>query len=88
MLTQAYALDGHHHIFPFWSRAMVRDPKDPLASQPVGRSGRLDVVDLANVHSCAFLATSDLARKEADCLALLGRCYNAEARGCSLLTFG
>lgn len=88
MLSQAYALDGQQHVFPFWSHAMVRDPKDPLASQPVGRSGRLDVVDLANVHSCAFLATSDLARKGDAGLSLLGRCDNAEARGCSLLTLG
>jgi hypothetical protein len=47
--------------------------------------GRLDIVDLANVHSCAFLATGDAANHTDDGLVLLGRQDESEVRGCSLL---
>ena len=50
MLSQGYAKDGLHHTFPKWVSPLVRDPRDPRCTLPEGRMGRLDVVDLANVH--------------------------------------
>ena len=85
MLSQGYAKDGLHHTFPKWVSPLVRDPRDPRRTLPKGRTGRVDVVDLANVHSCAFLATSDVAQWRPEGLKLLGRMDHAEVRGCSLL---
>ena len=85
MLSQGYAKDGLHHTFPKWVSPLVRDPRDPRRTLPDGRTGRVDVVDLANVHSCAFLATSDAAQWRLEGLKLLGRMDHAEVRGCSLL---
>ena len=85
MLSQGYAKDGLHHTFPKWVSPLVRDPRDPRRTLPDGRTGRVDVVDLANVHSCAFLATSDAAQWRPEGLKLLGRMDHAEVRGCSLL---
>lgn len=85
MLSQGYAKDGLHHTFPKWVSPLVRDPRDPRCTLPEGRMGRLDVVDLANVHSCSFLATSDVAQWRPEGLKLLGRMDHSEVRGCSLL---
>ena len=85
MLSQGYAKDGLHHTFPKWVSPLVRDPRDPRRTLPKGRTGRVDVVDLANVHSCAFLATSDVAQWRPEGLKLLGRMDHVEVRGCSLL---
>ena len=86
MMSQGYALDGVHHRFPHWVQATVKDARDPWFVLEKGRTGRLDVIDLANVHSCAFLATGDAAREVDAGLEILGRVDHAEIRGCSLLT--
>jgi hypothetical protein len=85
MMSQGYAQDGVHHRFPKWVRPIVREPRDPRSPGLKDRMGRLDIVDLANVHSCAFLATGDAANHTDDGLVLLGRQDESEVRGCSLL---
>ena len=85
MMSQAYALDGIHQKFPPWVLPVVRDARDPMVQLATGRTGRLDVMDLANIHSCAFLATSDLAQHHREGLQILGRVDRSEVRGCSLL---
>lgn len=85
LMSQAYAIDGIHHNFPPWMRPIVRDARDPRCALPEGRTGRLDIIDLANVHSCAFLATSDLAKWTSHGLLVQGRVDHSEVRGCSLL---
>jgi hypothetical protein len=85
MMSQGYAQDGVHHRFPKWVRPVVREPRDPRSPGLKDRVGRLDIVDLANVHSCAFLATGDAANHTDDGLVLLGRQDESEVRGCSLL---
>ena len=85
MMSQGYALDGIHHRFPVWVKPIVREARDPRAEARKDKVGRLDVIDLANVHSCAFLATKDVAKMTDQGLVLLGRQDNAEVRGCSLL---
>lgn len=88
LMSQAYAMDGIHHSFPPWMRPIVRDARDPRCVMPEGRTGRLDIIDLANVHSCAFLATSDLAQWTSQGLTVQGRVDHSEVRGCSLLANG
>ena len=85
MMSQGYAKDGIHHAFPSWVKPLVREPRDPRSSAFHNRVGRLDIVDLANVHSCAFLATGDAANLTSKGLILLGRQDHSEVRGCSLL---
>ena len=85
MMSQGYALDGIHQRFPVWVKPIVREARDPRAEARKDKVGRLDVIDLANVHSCSFLATQDVAKITDQGLVLLGRQDNAEVRGCSLL---
>ena len=85
MMSQGYAVDGMHQRFPVWVKPIVREARDPRAEARVDKVGRLDVIDLANVHSCAFLSTRDVAKMTDQGLVLLGRQDNAEVRGCSLL---
>lgn len=70
-------------------RVLARDAYDPFAIQPFGRSGVLQIVDLANVDTCAFLGTEDLGRVYADGrFEVLGRLDVAETRGCNLMVEG
>lgn len=85
LLSQAYAQGGNYFSTPAQMSFLVRDPYDPLAVKEKG-SGALNIIDLANVDSCAFIATQDLVRIEADGKAeILGRMDNADIRGCNLL---
>ena len=64
----------------------VRDPEDPLARLPRGRVGGINVIDLANIHTCAFVETQDLGRtRENGSFEVLGRLDNSDIRGCNLL---
>ena len=85
MLSQAYSLgEGRFRTVPPL-RVLLRGPSDPFA---IGHrpDGAINVVDLANVDSCAFLETKDLARLHPDgSFEVLGRLDNADVRGCHQL---
>lgn len=85
MLSQAYSLgDGRFHC-PAPLRVLLRDPSDPFG---IGRraDGAINVIDLANVDSCAFIETKDLARMHPDgSFEVLGRMDNSDVRGCNQL---
>lgn len=67
-------------------RVLVRDATDPLAWMPVGKAGALNLIDLANIDSCAFIATDDLGKVRADGrFEVLGRLDASDVRGCNLL---
>jgi len=85
LLSQAYAhCDGLFRPAPTM-RVLVRDAEDPLAVSATG-TGALCVVDLANIHSCAALATEDLGRVYPDgSFEVLGRMDHSALRGCSLM---
>lgn len=87
LLSQAYSKGNGVFRCPPWMQVLARDTSDPRTMQPAGRTGGLNVIDLANVYSCAFLATQDLGRVYADgSFEVLGRFDNSDLRGCSLLT--
>ena len=89
LLSQAYSLDGRYFTPPSWMRVVVRDPSDPGATLQYGRTGRLQIIDLANIDSCAFVSTSDLGSlKNSDSheFEVLGRFDHSEVRGCNLLS--
>ncbi len=86
LLSQAYATDaGLYRPVP-WMKMLVRKEDDPLDVQLSGE-GLLNIIDLANRDSCAFLATDDLAKVYSDgSFEVLGRLDNSDIRGCSLLS--
>lgn len=86
LLSQAYAKDGRHFRPPPWMRVLTRDPYDPLTLLPPGRSGGINVIDLANLWSCSFIATGDVGKAHGDgSFEVTGRFDHAEVRGCNLM---
>lgn len=86
LLSQAYAIDGVHFTTPPWMRVTTRDTNDPLSSVAYGKTGGLNVMDLANYHSCAFIATQDLGKVYEDgSFEVLGRFDHSDIRGCNLM---
>lgn len=84
--SQAYLTDAPRFRPAATLRARVRDLTDPFATLPPGRQGALDLFDLANVDTCAFLQTDDLGRVYPDgTFEVLGRIDRTVARGCNLL---
>lgn len=83
LLSQAYAVNGLYRTPP-WMRVLLREETDPLSYS--SRSGAINVIDLANIHSCAFIATDDRGRRHGDGrFEVLGRLDNSDVRGCSQL---
>ncbi len=84
MLGQAYSFgDGRFHAPP-QLQILLRDPSDPFSASLTRSAGALNVIDLANVDSCAFLETKDLARRHPDgSFEVLGRLDNSDVRGCN-----
>ena len=88
MFSQAWSLGSGIFQTPPWLKFLVRDPRDPLDSGRKQGRGCLNVVDLANVYSCSFLATDDLVRiSENGEIFVEGRRDGSDLRGCNLLTF-
>jgi hypothetical protein len=86
LLSQAYAAEMDALETPDWMRVWVRDIQDPLGPLQEQGRGSLHIIDLANVDSCAFIATQDLGEIAADGrFKVLGRLSYAETRGCNLL---
>jgi hypothetical protein len=85
LLSQAYAVKEGIFKCPPWMKILVGDEEDPNQLKTVGR-GILHVIDLANIYSCAFIATQDMAEIYEDgSFSVLGRADNSDRRGCSLL---
>lgn len=86
LLSQAYSLG--HGIFktPPWMKIVTRDTEDPLSPLSHGKTGGINVVDLANINSCCFIATQDLGKTHADgTFEILGRFDHSDVRGCNLM---
>ncbi|MFO0414085.1 MAG: acyl transferase, partial [Bacteroidota bacterium] len=85
LLSQAYALKDGIFSCPPWMRVLVRDEDDPFQVKTTGR-GALNIIDLANIHSCCFIATDDIGEVYEDgSFRVLGRMDQSELRGCSLM---
>lgn len=86
LLSQAYALGGNRFRCPPWMKVVITDPYIPGRETGPGRTGRINVIDLANVWSCAFIQTEDLGKSHPDgSFEVLGRMDHAEMRGCNLM---
>ncbi len=86
LLSQAWSTGDGIYRCPPWMQVRIREVNDPFATVPMGRTGGIDVIDLANIASCPFISTQDLGRMHADgSFEVLGRFDNSDARGCNLL---
>jgi phenylacetate-coenzyme A ligase PaaK-like adenylate-forming protein len=86
LLSQAYSTGEGIFRTPSWMKVLIRDTNDPLTLLPENQSGGINVIDLANVYSCAFIETQDLGKSYADgSFEVLGRFDNSDVRGCNLM---
>lgn len=86
LLSQAYSKGGGRFFTPPWMRVLIRDIQDPFTLLPAGETGAINIIDLANMHSCAFIETQDIGRQHPDgSFEVLGRTDASDIRGCSLL---
>ncbi len=89
LLSQAYSRGDGLFEGPPWMRFLIRETDDPLKYREDSRTGGINVIDLANINSCAFIATQDLGRlHENGKLELMGRFDNSDVRGCNLMLGG
>ncbi|MBO7265094.1 MAG: acyltransferase [Alistipes sp.] len=86
LTSQAYSKGGGIFETPRWMHILVRDVNDPMDHTPQGMRGGIDVIDLANLTSCAFIRTQDIGRKlDERRFVLEGRIAGSDIRGCNLL---
>jgi phenylacetate-coenzyme A ligase PaaK-like adenylate-forming protein len=87
LMSQAYSPGDGLFYCPPWMKILIRDPYDPLSIHTeTGRTGGINIIDLANLNSCSFIATGDLGRlHENGGFEVLGRFDNSDIRGCNLL---
>ena len=87
LLSQAYTDGGEEFRCPPWMKVLIRDRYDPLRLLTAhGSKGGINVIDLANIHSCCFIATQDIGSlHEKGRFRIWGRFDQADIRGCNLL---
>jgi len=85
LLSQAYSKGEGIFSAPPWMKVLLRDEEDPLAVKETG-AGIINIIDLANIHSCCFIATDDAGKVYGDgSFEVLGRMDGSDLRGCSLM---
>ena len=86
LFSQAWSKGDGVFNTPPWMQILIRDVNDPLTMIEDGKTGGINVIDLANLDSCSFIATQDLGRIHQDgSFEILGRYDNSDVRGCNLL---
>lgn len=86
LLSQAYSFGKGIFSYPPWMRILIRETNDPFSYTPTNTSGGINIIDLANIHSCSFIQTQDLGRqnKKGE-FEVLGRFDSSDIRGCNLM---
>ena len=86
LLSQAYSLGNGIFECPSWMQIFTRDTEDALSYIETEKTGGINVIDLANLNSCSFIATQDLGKLHGDgTFEILGRFDNSDIRGCNLM---
>jgi hypothetical protein len=86
LLSQAYSSGDGLFRCPQWMKIILRDEDDPLTVRADNTSGLINVIDLANIYSCAFIATDDIGKLYTDgSFEVIGRMDSSDVRGCSLM---
>ena len=87
LLTQAYSKGNGLFSPPPWMKVLIRDTNDPLTLLKPGKTGGINVIDLANFNSCPFIATQDLGKLHKNQqFEVLGRFDQSDIRGCNLMS--
>ena len=86
LLSQGYSNGNGVFDCPPWMKILTRDTEDPLTVQKQGKTGGINVIDLANYNSCSFIATQDLGKVHTNnTFEIIGRFDNSDIRGCNLM---
>jgi hypothetical protein len=86
LLSQSYSKGRNIFKSPPWMKIIIRDVNDPLSLSGNNKTGGINIIDLANIYSCPFIATQDLGKQfDNDSFSVLGRFDNSDVRGCNLL---
>lgn len=86
LLSQAYSKEQGQFTSPPWMQVLIHDTNDPFSYLAAGRTGGINIIDLANINSCCFISTQDLGRQNnKGMFELMGRFDNSDIRGCNLL---
>ncbi|HPK05463.1 MAG TPA: acyltransferase [Bacteroidales bacterium] len=86
LLSQAYSKNNGVFGTPPWMKIMIRDINDPFRYLSAGKTGAINIIDLANINSCAFISTQDLGRTDHNgSFEVLGRFDQSDMRGCNLM---
>ncbi len=86
LLSQAYATSNGIFQTPPWMKISIRNPEDPLTMLGINKTGGINIIDLANINSCSFIATQDLGKIYADhSFEVIGRFDHSDIRGCNLM---
>ncbi len=86
LLSQAYSKGNGVFKTPPWMKIFIRDTEDPLTLKTNQKTGGINVIDLANINSCSFIATQDLGKNYGDTgFEILGRFDHSDVRGCNLM---
>jgi hypothetical protein len=86
MLRQGYSKGNAVFQLPPWVRVLIRESNDPMGIHLyTQKTGGINIVDLANVNSCSFIATQDLGKMDGKGLQIMGRFDHSDTRGCNLL---
>jgi hypothetical protein len=86
LLSQAYSKGDGIFQCPPWMKVMIRNINDPMSFLSNQKTGGINIIDLANLYSCSFIATQDLGKIHNEkSFEVLGRFDNSDLRGCNLL---
>ena len=86
ILSQAYSKKNGLFSTPPWMKILIRDTEDPQSILPLAKTGGINIIDLANINSCPFIATMDLGKLHEDGqFEVLGRFDQSDIRGCNLM---
>ena len=86
LLSQSYSIGDGVFKSPPWMRIKIRDVNDPFSYVKSGKTGGINIIDLANLYSCSFIETKDLGKSHSDSsFQILGRFDNSDIRGCNLM---
>lgn len=85
LFSQSYSNKDGLFDIPTWMDILIRETNDPFHYVANGKTGGINVIDLANLYSCSFIATQDLGKRIGSQFQLMGRFDNSDIRGCNLM---
>ena len=86
LLSQAYSKKNGLFSTPPWMNILIRDTEDAQSILPLNRTGGINIIDLANINSCSFIATMDLGKLHKNGqFEIMGRFDQSDIRGCNLM---